>query len=95
MEMLERWTEQFGEASSQAVARSELPGHTDINQLVFEITAMLVRANFSWVITGDTRVLDRAREGIRHVLGGVARQTGPEGRSSRKRVTRGRSRFGT
>jgi AcrR family transcriptional regulator len=92
MDLQQRWLEQFGKALGQAVAGGELPRDTDINQLVFEITAMLVRANFAWVMTGDTRVLDRAREGIRHVLDRVEGHTGREGRSSKKRATRARSR---
>src|SRR5512135_1288249 len=59
MELQTRWLEQFAEALGQAVAGGELPRDTDIDQLVFEITAMLVRANFTWVVTGETRVLEQ------------------------------------
>jgi hypothetical protein len=69
-----------------------LPRDTDIDQLVFEITAMLVRANFSWVVTGETRVLEQARIGISRVLERVAGHTESEGRSSDRRATRERSR---
>jgi len=92
MELQKRWLEQFAEALGQAVAGGELPRDIDIDQLVFEITAMLVRANFTWIVTGDTRVLDQARIGIRHVLEGVAEHTGHESRSSGRRATRERSR---
>jgi AcrR family transcriptional regulator len=92
MAMQRRWLEQFAEALGQAVAGGELPRDTDIDQLVFEITAMLVRANFSWVVTGETRVLERARIGIRHVLERVAGHTERDGRSSDRRATRERSR---
>jgi AcrR family transcriptional regulator len=86
-ELLQKqWLAQFAEALGQAVAVGELPRDTDIDQMVFEITAMLVRANFTWVITGDTRVLDQARIGIRHVLERVAGQTGRESRSSQTRA---------
>src|SRR6516162_1705617 len=47
MELQARWLGLFAEAVAEAVARGELPRDTDIDQLVFEITAMLVRANFS------------------------------------------------
>ena len=76
----------------QAAAGGEMPRDTDINQLVFEITAMLVRANFTWVVTGETRVLEQARIGIRHVLERVAGPTECESRSSERRATRERSR---
>ena len=62
----------------------ELPGDADVGQLVFEITAMLVRANFTWILTGSPRVLDRARVGIRHVL---ERASGP---GRRRRDSRSR-----
>src|SRR3954453_13341426 len=92
MAMQRRWIEQFAEALGEAVAGGELPRDTDIDQLVFEITAMLVRANFSWVVTGETRVLEQAWAGIHHVLGRVAGHNAPEGRSSGRGATRKRSR---
>ena len=92
MELQKRWLEQFAEALGQAVAGGELPRDTDIDQLVFEITAMMVRANFTWIVTGETRVLEQARIGIRHVLERVAGHTECESRSSERRATRERSR---
>lgn len=65
---------------------------SDLGQLVFEITAMMVRANFSWVVTGETHVLGQARAGIRHVLERVAVHTECESRSSVRRAMRERSR---
>jgi AcrR family transcriptional regulator len=94
MELQKRWVEQFAEALSQAVAGGELPRDTDIDQMVFEITAMMVRANFSWIVTGDTRVLEQTRIGIQHVLERVVGHTGFESRSSERRATRKRSRSG-
>jgi AcrR family transcriptional regulator len=67
-DMLHEWEEQFVEAMGDAVLAGELPGGADLGQLVFEITAMLARANFKWIHTGDARVLDQARVGIQHVL---------------------------
>ena len=92
-ELLQKqWLAQFAEALGQAVAGGELPRDTDIDQMVFEITAMLVRANFTWVLTGETSVLDRARIGVSHVLERVKGHTGREKRSSERRATRDRSR---
>jgi AcrR family transcriptional regulator len=68
LELQGRWVEQFLEALGQAVAGGELPRDTDIDQLAFEITAMLVRANFAWVVSGQARVLEQARAGIRHSI---------------------------
>lgn len=81
--MLQHWEGQFVDALAAAVQAGELPGGSNVDQLVFEITAMLVRANFAWIQAGDARVLARARLGIRHVLepapgpGRRARGTGP------------------
>src|SRR4051812_27800390 len=88
MEVQQRWLAQFAEALGQAVEGGELPRDTDIEQLVFEITAMMVRANFSWIATGDTRVLDQARIGIRNVLDRVVGQPGSKRQPSEKRARR-------
>jgi hypothetical protein len=86
MALQNQWVEQFVDTLRQAVAGNELPRSADIDQLVFEITAMLVRANFSWVLTGDQRTLMQASAGIRHVLDRVKCQTGRKGLGSRKRA---------
>jgi hypothetical protein len=77
-----RWVGQFAKALGQAAAAGELPRDTDIDQLVFEVTAMLVRANFSWVLTRETRILEQARTGIRHALERAEAHSGLERRSS-------------
>jgi AcrR family transcriptional regulator len=92
MEVQQRWLAQFAEVLAQAVEGGELPRDTDIEQVVFEITAMMVRANFAWIATGDTRVLEQARVGIRHVLERVVGHTGCKSQSSQRRTTRKRSR---
>lgn len=85
MEMLVRWIGLFAAALAQAVAAGELPRGTNVDQLVFEVTAMLVRANFAWVTTGDPRVLDQGRTGIRHVLDAAGRdQPSSRGRAAPK-----------
>jgi AcrR family transcriptional regulator len=72
LEMQRQWLEQFSAALRQAADSGELPQGADIDQAVFEMTAMMVRANFSWIVTEDTRVLDQARIGIRHVVERIA-----------------------
>src|SRR4051812_2652031 len=83
-DLLRVWEEQFVEALGEAVRAGELPADADVGQLVFEITAMLTRANFTWIQAGATGVLDRARVGIRHVL---ERASGP---GRRRRESRSR-----
>jgi AcrR family transcriptional regulator len=92
MELQKRWMEQFAEALVQAVIGGELPRDADIDQMVFEITAMMVRANFAWIGSGETRVLDQARSGIRHVLERAAGQTGRASRPAKRRAPSQRSR---
>jgi AcrR family transcriptional regulator len=91
LELQRRWAQQFAEALRQARDTGELPAGTDIDQLVFEITAMMIRANFAWIVTGDTRVLEQARVGIGHALERVAPR-GAAGRTSDTRPTRARTR---
>src|SRR5262245_24194736 len=75
MAMHQHWQKLFIDALRQAVDEGTLPRNTDLEQTVFEITAMLLRANFTWIVTGDAGAMDQARAGIRHVLervGGAA-----------------------
>jgi AcrR family transcriptional regulator len=89
MDMQRRWLGLFTEALDRARATGELPPGADVNQLVYEITAMLVRANFTWIVTGDRAALEQARVGIRHVLD---RAAGKARASGRKSPTRSRPR---
>lgn len=91
MELQAYWLGQFAAALGQAVDAGELPRATDIGQLVFEITAMLVRANFAWIVTGDPHVLEQARTGIRHAIERAEGHTGRTGRSPSPGGSRTRS----
>jgi hypothetical protein len=68
MQFIRDWQAQFTDALRQARDSGALPRGADIDQLAFEVTAMLVRANFAWVVTEDPNVLDQARIGIRNSL---------------------------
>ena len=72
MRMQGEWVAQFLAALSQARDDGELRRDADLDQMAFEITAMMFRANFAWVVAEDERVLDQARTGIRGVLSRVA-----------------------
>lgn len=69
-----------------------MPRDANVNQLVFEITAMMVRANFAWIVTVDKRVLDQARVGIRNVLERVVGRPGSKRQSSERKAKRGPAR---
>jgi AcrR family transcriptional regulator len=92
MELQAHWIGQFTAALGQAVDGGELPRATDVGQLVFEVTAMLIRANFAWVVSGDLQVLEQARTGIRHILERNGGHTGRTRRSPERRESRRPSR---
>ncbi len=92
MEMQSLWLGQFTASLGQAIEVGELPRDADIGQLVFEVTAMLVRANFSWIMTGDPQVLEQARTGIRHALECAGGQPGLTGQPAERRGSRRPSR---
>ena len=90
MQMQASWVGQFIEALTQARDAGELPRDADLEQLAFEITAMMFRANFAWIMSEDERVLERARTGIRHVLANVVKDSPPcEGNKRRGPTIRG------
>jgi hypothetical protein len=68
----------------QARLTGDLPRDTDLNQLAFEITAMLFRANFAWIVSEDESVLDHARVGVKHVLAFASRESSSRQRRARK-----------
>ena len=69
----EEWIGQFIAALRQACDDGEIQANADLGQLAFEVTAMLFRANFAWIMTENERVLNQARVGIRGVLGRAGR----------------------
>lgn len=87
MQLQNAWAAQFMAALRQARDDGELPAEADLEQLVFEITAMMFRSNFVWITTEDKRVLNHARVGIRNILGRAANNTPSSGRARlRKKV---------
>ena len=83
MQLQGAWVAQFMAALRQARDDGELPPDADLEQLVFEITAMMFRSNFTWIVSEDERVLNLARVGIRNILNRAAKKTRPSGRTRR------------
>jgi AcrR family transcriptional regulator len=81
----EEWLAQFIAALRQACDDGEIEPDADLDQLAFEITAMLFRANFAWIVTEDERVLNRARVGIRGVLIRAAKEAPASGRRQKQK----------
>src|SRR4051812_24293363 len=61
------WVAKIIEALRQASDADEIGPDADLDQLVFELTAMMLRANFAWIVTEDERVLDQGRLGIQDI----------------------------
>ena len=80
MQLQSAWVAQFMVALRQARDAGELPREADLKQLVFEITAMLFRANFAWIVTEDESVLDQARVGVNNALARAAQNGSPRRR---------------
>jgi AcrR family transcriptional regulator len=80
MEVQAEWIAQFTSALGQCREAGEIPRGADLNQTAFEITAMMLRANFAWVLTEDKNVLDHARVGVKNVLSRVAQATKSHGK---------------
>jgi len=76
MQLQALWVAQFARALRQARDAQELPSDTDLDQLAFEVTAMMFRANFAWIVTEDARVLAQARVGVKNVLARASQQVG-------------------
>src|SRR5262245_47631319 len=79
------WIAQFMAALSQARDEGEIQADADLDQVAFEITAMLFRANFAWIVTEDERVLHQARVGVRGVLSRVDRKASASGRIPKRK----------
>lgn len=92
MELMGQWVAAFHDALGEAIARGELPPDTDIHQMAFELNAMLVRANFHWILTGELSSLEQGRTGIRHVIERASAREGKGARPSEKRPARERPR---
>jgi AcrR family transcriptional regulator len=86
MKFVREWQAQFTDTLGRARDSGELPRGADVDQLAFEVTAMLVRANFTWVVTGDQHVLDQARTGIKNTLERASEKSGRATQSSRNRT---------
>jgi len=75
VEVQTAWFGQFTSALSQAREAGEIQSNSDLEQLTFEITAMMLRANVAWILSAEKRVLDQARAGVGSVIARVSQGT--------------------
>jgi AcrR family transcriptional regulator len=62
------WTELIASGLREAQARRELDSEASVEQLTFELNAMLAQANTVFLLDGDRTAFDLARRGIRDRL---------------------------
>jgi AcrR family transcriptional regulator len=86
IEVLQKWLSLFRQCFLDAQAEGEIDPGADIEQAVFETHAMLMMANFQFVMSGDAASLTQARKGVDHVLARLAIRAPPK----RKRSPRGK-----
>jgi AcrR family transcriptional regulator len=67
-----RWFAAIRQCVTDAQAAGELDPAAEVDQAVFEVEAMLMAANFLFVMTGDAAPLGQARAGVRNVLARLA-----------------------
>jgi len=80
MQVQAEWVAQFTSALGQSREAGEIARDADLEQIAFEVTAMMLRANFAWVLTEDKNVLDQARVGVKNVLSRVAQAAQSHGK---------------
>jgi AcrR family transcriptional regulator len=66
---LQEWMGELVSAAREAVKRGELDQATDVDQIGFELDAMLFMGHGTYVMYGDPAMLIRARRGIERLLG--------------------------
>ena len=69
VEFIGSWVGDLREAVTAAQAAGEVEGDEDVEQLTFEINAMLMMANGAYVMDPNPEVLERARRGIAKLIG--------------------------
>ncbi len=65
------WIRVLTQAADEAVRRGELRSDTDVGILVFELNALVIAANTSFVLHDDPAVIARARTAVERTLAAV------------------------
>jgi AcrR family transcriptional regulator len=68
LELLGHWRSLIRQCIDEARTHHEIDGDADLEQTTFEVQAMLMAANFQFVLTNDLRPLQLARKGVQNVL---------------------------
>ena len=62
------WMRLLSDAAEEALRRGELRADTDVEILVFELNALVIAANTSFILHDDPAVIDRSRAAVERVL---------------------------
>ena len=74
--VMENWMSLLTQCVRDAQAAGEIDPAADVGQTVFEVQAMLVAANFLFVLTDDPLRLAQGRRGVDHLLARLAAHGG-------------------
>jgi AcrR family transcriptional regulator len=85
LEVLNSWVSLLRQCILDAQGQGEIDVRAEVGQVVFEIQAMLLAANFLFVMTNDPARLTQARRGVENVLARVGAK--PKKRRSLRRST--------
>jgi AcrR family transcriptional regulator len=85
LEVLNSWVSLLKQCILDAQAGGEIDPRAEMDQVVFEIQAMLLAANFLFVMSNDPFRLTQARRGVDSVLARFAVRTTPKKRRSARR----------
>jgi hypothetical protein len=86
-QVLNQWLAFLQQCLEDARQQREIDRRADVSQATFEVQAMLMAANFRFVMTGDANLLVQARRGVENVL----ERLGAEFSASKKPRTRKRA----
>ncbi len=75
-EVIARWLSLLGQCILEAQEIGEIDSKAEVDQAVFEIEAMLLSANFFFVMSNDLIHLTQARRGVENVLARLAVSVG-------------------
>lgn len=84
----QQWMALIRQCFLEAQAQTEIDAGTDIAQAVFEVNAMLVAANFLFLLSNDRVPLTQARRGVEHILESKGASAPASASAHKKKATR-------
>ncbi len=85
-EVISNWFSLLQQCILEAQELGEIDSQTNVDQAVFELEAMLLAANFLFVMTNDSMNLSKGRRGVEHVLARLTGSTGSKNQRSPHRT---------